>query len=92
MSSESTLGPKPVLGFLMVHMALRADLAALIDEVETAPRPHLERRAALLERVVYAHHIGEDHVLLPALAAARMRASSGDSRVSASLKSDRIAQ
>ena len=50
MSSESTLGPKPVLGFLMVHMALRADVAALVDEVETAARPHLERRAALLER------------------------------------------
>jgi hypothetical protein len=68
MSSESTLGPKPVLGFLMVHMALRADLAALVDEVETAPKAHLERRATLLERVVYAHHIGEDRVLLPALA------------------------
>ena len=69
MSSESTLGPKPVLGFLMVHMALRADVAALVDEVETATRPHLERRAALLERVVYAHHVGEDRVLFPALAA-----------------------
>jgi hypothetical protein len=68
MSSESPLGPKPVLGFLMVHMALRADLAAFVDEVEDAARPHIERRAALLERVVYAHHIGEDRVLLPALA------------------------
>jgi hypothetical protein len=65
----TALGPAPVLGFLMVHMALRADVAALISEIDTAPRRHLTQRTALLERVVYAHHVGEDSVLLPALAA-----------------------
>src|SRR5262245_61659787 len=69
MSSASALGPAPVLGFLMVHMALRADVAALVEEIEDAPGSHLRRRAELLERVVYAHHVGEDDVLLPALEA-----------------------
>jgi hypothetical protein len=53
----------------MVHMALRADVAALVDDIDDAPRDHLRRRTALLERVVYAHHVGEDDVLLPALSA-----------------------
>jgi hypothetical protein len=54
----------------MVHMALRADIAGIADDLAAgAPRSHLRRRAALLERVVTVHHTGEDDVLLPALAA-----------------------
>src|SRR5262245_11961171 len=69
MSTETALGPPPVLGFLMVHMALRADLGAIVDEAQCAPRAHLERASAVSEPVVYGHHVGEDRVLLPALAA-----------------------
>ena len=60
MSSESTLGPKPVLGFLMVHMALRADVAALVDEVETAAEaaPRAPRRTPRTRRLRPSHRRG----------------------------------
>jgi len=57
--------PAPVLGFLLVHAALRRDVEELARAAH-AGQP-LAERVRLLDRVVRAHHHGEDHVLLPLL-------------------------
>lgn len=58
--------PAPVLGFLLVHVALRREMADVVAAAD-AGAPDLERRLALFDRVIRAHHHGEDRVLLPVL-------------------------
>jgi hypothetical protein len=57
--------PAPVLGFLLVHAALRRESADLVATV-SAGDPVLDR-VVLLDKVIRAHHHGEDRVLLPLL-------------------------
>lgn len=57
--------PAPVLGFLAVHAALRRDCADLVAASRAGA--DIGDRLALLDRVISAHHHGEDAVLLPVL-------------------------
>jgi hypothetical protein len=59
------IAPAPVLGFLSVHAALRRDCADLV--AASIAREPLDDRLALFDRVIGAHHHGEDAVLLPLL-------------------------
>jgi iron-sulfur cluster repair protein YtfE (RIC family) len=73
--------PAPVLGFLLVHAALRRDVQDLVSHAERASAAaaedtsgvsvnaarRVERRLELFDRVLRAHHHGEDRVLLPLL-------------------------
>jgi len=62
-------GPAPVLGFLLVHAALRReaqDLVACAGDADGDMRS-VSRRLELFDRVLRAHHHGEDRVLLPLL-------------------------
>jgi hypothetical protein len=64
-SSFTALAPAPVLGFLAVHAALRRDCADLVTAARSGAS--VGDRLALLDRVLSAHHHGEDTVLLPLL-------------------------
>ena len=64
-TSFTTFLPAPVLGFLAVHAALRRDCADLA--AAAAAGADVGDRLALLDRVISAHHHGEDVVLLPLL-------------------------
>jgi hypothetical protein len=64
-SSSTTLPPGPVLGFLAVHAALRQDCTDLVTAARAGAA--VDDRLALLDRVITAHHHGEDAVLLPLL-------------------------
>lgn len=57
--------PSPVLGFLAVHAALRRDCAEVVATARAGGA--VGDRLALLDRVIRAHHHGEDAVLLPLL-------------------------
>jgi hypothetical protein len=57
--------PAPVLGFLLVHAALRRESSALARAAD-AGEP-VGDRIVLIDRVLRAHHHGEDRVLLPLL-------------------------
>jgi hypothetical protein len=59
------LGPAPVLGFLLVHAALRREVADLI--IAAGAGAPVGTRLELFDRVIRAHHHGEDEVLLPLL-------------------------
>ncbi len=61
----TALAPPPVLGFLAVHAALRRDCADLVAVARAGGA--VGHRLALLDRVLTAHHRGEDAVLLPLL-------------------------
>ena len=58
-------GPAPVVGFLLVHAALRREVRDLVACTERGEI--VERRVELFDRVLRAHHHGEDRVLLPLL-------------------------
>jgi hypothetical protein len=57
--------PAPVLGFLLVHAGLRRECQAMVDAARRGE--DVGRRLALFDRVIRAHHHGEDRVLLPIL-------------------------
>lgn len=57
--------PAPVLGFLLVHAGLRRECQAMVDAAHRGE--DVGRRLALFDRVIRAHHHGEDRVLLPML-------------------------
>ncbi|MGD9996722.1 MAG: hemerythrin domain-containing protein [Ilumatobacteraceae bacterium] len=70
----TTLGwawPDAVLGFLGVHLGLRAEAAVVADLVERGELRAAARRARLLARVLGEHHRVEDEILWPALEARR---------------------
>jgi|GEM_PF-6021438 len=57
--------PAPVLGFLLVHAGLRRECQAMVDAARAGE--DVRRRLTLFDRVIRAHHHGEDRVLLPML-------------------------
>ena len=60
--------PDAVMGFLGMHLALRAEVADLHAHVAAEREPVVaSRRAELLTRVLLAHHTTEDTLLWPAL-------------------------
>ena len=61
--------PSAVMGFAGVHLALRAEAAGIAHLVAEGDDHQARRRAALLGRVLSAHHRTEDHLLWPALEA-----------------------
>jgi hypothetical protein len=61
--------PAAVMGFAGVHLALRAEAAGIAHLVAEGDDHQARRRAALLGRVLSAHHRTEDHLLWPALEA-----------------------
>jgi hypothetical protein len=60
-----------VLGFLGVHMGLRAEATVVAELVERGDLRTAARRARLLGRVLGEHHRVEDEILWPALEARR---------------------
>lgn len=67
LTSPSDLpAPAPVLGFLLVHAALRREMGALVTAADHGATD-LGRRLELFDCVIRAHHHGEDQVLLPVL-------------------------
>jgi hypothetical protein len=66
--------PPAVLGFFLVHTALRREAAGVIDDAAAFDPDNgiaakaLARRIVLLERVVHVHDRGEDDLLWPLLA------------------------
>ena len=61
--------PAAVLGFVGVHLALRAEVAQIERAVVHGEERRAERRARLLELVLHHHHTAEDELLWPALVA-----------------------
>jgi Hemerythrin HHE cation binding domain len=61
--------PRAVLGFVGVHLGLRAEAAYVQRLVADGDRPAANRRARLLATVLHHHHRAEDTVLFPALVA-----------------------
>ena len=61
--------PRAVLGFVGVHLGLRAEAAHVQRLLADGERPDAARRADLLATVLHHHHRAEDTVLFPALAA-----------------------
>lgn len=59
--------PRAVLGFVGVHLGLRAEAAHVERLVADGDQPAARRRADLLARVLHHHHRAEDTVLFPAL-------------------------
>ncbi|HET7720800.1 MAG TPA: hemerythrin domain-containing protein [Acidimicrobiales bacterium] len=59
--------PAAVLGFVGVHVALRAEAAGVVAAVEAGDELAAHRRARLLGRVLRNHHETEDRLLWPAL-------------------------
>jgi Hemerythrin HHE cation binding domain len=61
--------PSAVMGFAGVHLALRAEAAGIAHLVAEGDDHLARRRAALLWRVLSAHHRTEDTLLWPAIEA-----------------------
>ena len=61
--------PSAVMGFAGVHLALRAEAAGIAHLVAEGDDRLARRRAALLCRVLTAHHRTEDTLLWPAIEA-----------------------
>ena len=61
--------PAAVMGFAGVHLALRAEATGIARLVAEGDDHQARRRAALLGRVLTAHHRTEDHLLWPAIEA-----------------------
>src|SRR5690349_20463398 len=61
--------PSAVMGFAGVHLALRAEASGLAHLVAEGDDLQARRRAALLCRVLSAHHRTEDTLLWPAIEA-----------------------
>ena len=61
--------PSAVMGFAGVHLALRAEAAGIAHLVAEGDDLQARRRAALLCRVLTAHHRTEDTLLWPAIEA-----------------------
>jgi Hemerythrin HHE cation binding domain len=61
--------PSAVMGFAGVHLALRAEAAGIAHLVAEGDDHQAHRRAALLCRVLTAHHRTEDTLLWPAIEA-----------------------
>ena len=61
--------PGAVLGFVGVHLGLRAEVATIVRAVDDGDFDLADRRARLLGRVLGHHHHAEDGVLFPALRA-----------------------
>lgn len=66
LSTDDLPAPAPVLGFLLVHAALRREMGTLVAAAEQGATD-MGRRLDLFDRVIRAHHHGEDRVLLPVL-------------------------
>src|SRR5262245_55424313 len=61
--------PRAVLGFVGVHLGLRAEAAHVERLTDAGDHAQARRRAELLARVLHHHHRAEDTVLFPALVA-----------------------
>ncbi len=61
--------PAAVMGFAGVHLALRGEAAGIARLVDDGGDRLARRRAALLCRVLTAHHRTEDRLLFPAIEA-----------------------
>jgi hypothetical protein len=61
--------PRAVLGFVGVHLGLRAEAAHVERLTDAGDAAGAQRRAELLARVLHHHHRAEDTVLFPALVA-----------------------
>ena len=61
--------PQAVVGFVGVHLGLRAEAAHVERLRDAGDLPGAQRRAHLLATVLHHHHRAEDTVLFPALAA-----------------------
>jgi hypothetical protein len=61
--------PRAVLGFVGVHLGLRAEVAHVERLTDAGDLAQAQRRAELLARVLHHHHWAEDSVLFPALVA-----------------------
>ena len=59
--------PRAVLGFVGVHLGLRAEAAHVERLTDAGDLTQARRRAELLARVLHHHHRAEDTVLFPAL-------------------------
>jgi hypothetical protein len=59
--------PRAVLGFVGVHLGLRAEAAHVERLTDAGDHAQAQRRAELLARVLQHHHRAEDTVLFPAL-------------------------
>jgi hypothetical protein len=59
--------PRAVVGFVGVHLGLRAEVAHVERLCDDGDLPGARRRAALLATVLHHHHRAEDTVLFPAL-------------------------
>jgi hypothetical protein len=61
--------PQAVLGFVGVHLGLRAEAAHVERLTDAGDLAQARQRAELLARVLHHHHRAEDTVLFPALVA-----------------------
>ena len=61
--------PRAVVGFVGVHLGLRAEAAHVERLRDAGDLPGAQRRAHLLATVLHHHHRAEDTVLFPTLAA-----------------------
>jgi hypothetical protein len=61
--------PRAVVGFVGVHLGLRAEAAHVERLRDAGDLPGAQRRARLLATVLHHHHRAEDTVLFPTLAA-----------------------
>lgn len=59
--------PRAVLGFVGVHLGLRAEAAQVVRRHDVGDTAGADRRARLLAAVLRHHHRAEDTVLFPAL-------------------------
>jgi hypothetical protein len=59
--------PSAMLGFVGVHLGLRAEVAAIEHAVERNDLDRARRRADVLNQVLHHHHRAEDELLFPAL-------------------------
>jgi hypothetical protein len=67
--------PRAVVGFVGVHLGLRAEAAHVERLRDAGDRAGARRRAVLLGTVLHHHHRAEDTVLFPALTARQPGAS-----------------
>jgi Hemerythrin HHE cation binding domain len=61
--------PRAVVGFVGVHLGLRAEVAHVERLRDAGDQCGARRRAELLAKVIHHHHRAEDTVLFPALTA-----------------------
>jgi hypothetical protein len=61
--------PRAVVGFVGVHLGLRAEVAHVERLAHAGDLAAAQRRAVLLGRVLHHHHRAEDTLLFPAVAA-----------------------